>query len=390
MANETTYARVEHLLPVIKELTLDYMRTSFVMPQTVKVFADTTSWVDREVDAYFDDSLDVMDNLGETEDLAATEIIRELKNRLTPKEIGKQYILTDRRNESEAGMVARAVRGLGYTMGRKLERDLFGVLPSLQGGSYGDATNRMSLDLLYWARSAMEGAGLAGPFYTVLHPWQYRDIHKELTDLSQPAVLSIREQASRQYQIVQVADFTIILSNNVPRIKTVGSTYSVDLGGATGGTYNLVVNGQVTADIAFDAVEAAIVAALNALSNVTAGDIVVDTDAPADDADLTMAVNLINEEPVINIITKNLTGYDTFPRVYITSHGTGYFAGGMWLRDAMAFDLRRGMRIEPQRDASLRSTELNGTMGYAVGLWEGEKGVVIGSEASLADPSFPA
>ena len=120
------------------------------------------------------------------------------------------------------------------------------------------------------------------------------------------------------------------------------------------------------------------------------GDITVDTDAPTDDVDLTMAGDLINEEPAIGILIANLTGYTSIPRVYKVNSGAGYFAGGMWSRPSLAFDLRRGLRIEPQRDASLRSTEFNGTMGYAVGPWEAEKGVVIGSEATLADPTFPA
>ena len=390
MANESTFARIQHLLPVIKVKTLEYMKTRFVMPQLVTVFADTTSWVDREVDAYFNDSRNVQDDLGETEDLAAVELVRELKARLTPKEVGKQYLLTDRRQESEAGMVARAVQGLGNSLGLRLERDLMGEIANMSGGNYGSAANRMSLDLLYWSRSLLEGAGIPGPYYTVMHPWQYRDIHTELVDLSQPAVLSIREQAARQYQIAQVADFVIIMSNNIPKVKTTGSTYSVDLGGATGGTYNLVVDGEITADIAFDAVEAAITAALEALSNVAAGDIVVDTDAPTDDADLTMASTLISEEPVIDIIIANLTGYTSIPKVYKTSDGAGYFVGGMWSRAALAFDLRRGLRIEPERDASKRATEMNGTIGYAVGPWEGEKGVVLKSQATLADPTFPA
>ena len=41
---------------------------------------------------------------------------------------------------------------------------------------------------------------------------------------------------------------------------------------------------------------------------------------------------------------------------------------GLFHRQAIAFDVRRAYRLEPERDASLRAWELNGTMGYAVGL----------------------
>jgi hypothetical protein len=42
--------------------------------------------------------------------------------------------------------------------------------------------------------------------------------------------------------------------------------------------------------------------------------------------------------------------------------------GGVFNQDAIALDTRRPYRLEPERDASLRGTELNATAGYAVGL----------------------
>lgn len=390
MAGESTYVRISHLLPVIWEQTLWFMKDRFVMANLVKLFGDTTTWVDREVDEYMDDSEAVQDSLAETDDLTAIELIRELKSKLSPKEIGKQYKLYDRRMESEASLMARAVQGLGYSLGKKVERDLMSNLANLQGGSYGSASNRMALDLLYWGRTKLEGANVVGPYYTVLHPYQYRDLFKQMTNLANASPLEIQNTFQRQYYVTQIADFQIVVSPNVPRVMTTGAKYSVDLGGATGGTYNLVVNGQVTADIAYNAVEAAITTALEALSNVGVGDIVVDTDAPTDDVDLTMANLLINQQPKIDIISKNLTGYTTIPRVYKVNDGAGYFAGGMWSREALALDIRRGLRIEPDRDPSGRYTELNATMGYAHGLWHGEKGVCLKSQATLSDPTFPS
>ena len=41
---------------------------------------------------------------------------------------------------------------------------------------------------------------------------------------------------------------------------------------------------------------------------------------------------------------------------------------GVFSREAMALDVRRPMRLEPERDASLRATELNMTMGYGHGV----------------------
>lgn len=65
----------------------------------------------------------------------------------------------------------------------------------------------------------------------------------------------------------------------------------------------------------------------------------------------------------------------------VTSAG-GTVYGGIFNRQAIALDIRRGFRIEPQRDASLRGTELNVTMIYASGVWRPSYGVAIVSDAT--------
>ena len=53
-------------------------------------------------------------------------------------------------------------------------------------------------------------------------------------------------------------------------------TQTVRVTNATGGTFTLTFDGQTTAPIAFNATAAAIQAALEALSNIEPGDVVVD------------------------------------------------------------------------------------------------------------------
>lgn len=52
----------------------------------------------------------------------------------------------------------------------------------------------------------------------------------------------------------------------------------------------------------------------------------------------------------------------------VYTSGTDAVAG-LWSRDALAMDVRRGARIEPERDASRRGTELNLSMLYGYGVW---------------------
>lgn len=49
---------------------------------------------------------------------------------------------------------------------------------------------------------------------------------------------------------------------------------------------------------------------------------------------------------------------------------------GMWSRDAIALDIRRQPRIEPERDASRRGWELNLSTIYAEGVWRPRFGVL--------------
>lgn len=390
MANESTYTNVSHLINPIWETALWIMQERFVMPNVVRSFSDMRGFADRKVSEYVDDSNDVQTALGETEDLSPTQLDRDLLAALTPEEIGKQYVLTDRRVESDpVSIVADAGNAIGYSLGKQVERYMMSHFTDFTAGAYGSAANRASMDMLYWARTKLEAAGVPGPYFTAIHPYQFRDIHADFTSLSNAAPLSIRDEFQRSYYITQVADFTILVSNMVPTVKTTGATWSVSLGGATGGTFKLNVNGQITADIAFDALEAAIDAAIEALPNVPAGGVVVDTDAPPTGYDFTItaAGDLISSELSIHVYTADLIGYTTVPFVTKTSDGAGYFAGGMWNREGLAIDWRRGLRIEEERDASLRQTELNGTMVFAHGVWRPNYGVQLASQATLSDPS---
>jgi len=56
---------------------------------------------------------------------------------------------------------------------------------------------------------------------------------------------------------------------------------------------------------------------------------------------------------------------------------------GLFNRRAIAFDMRRAFRVEPERDASKRATELIPTMVYASGVWRADMGVKIVSDASV-------
>lgn len=55
---------------------------------------------------------------------------------------------------------------------------------------------------------------------------------------------------------------------------------------------------------------------------------------------------------------------------------------GLFSRRAMALDIRRALRVEPQRDATKRAVEVVTTLVYGKGVWRPEYGIKIVSDAS--------
>jgi len=73
---------------------------------------------------------------------------------------------------------------------------------------------------------------------------------------------------------------------------------------------------------------------------------------------------------------------DIFVTNNIAISGTAAVSG-MYNRSALALDMRRPPRLEPDRDASARKTELNLTVKYAAGEWRPDHGIPLHYLAAL-------
>lgn len=383
MANETTLALVTSLIPDIREGALMYAQYSFVAPRLVKTFTDQSGFTKRVNSIYRETG--ITDNLGELQDLTATEFDREALASLTPKEIGKQFVITDRRVETDLeNVLGDAAIDIGYTVGKKVEIDVMNEFKNLQGGKVGATGTDASMDNIYEARSVLEANAVPGPYVVVLHSYQWLPIFKSFVSLSNAAPLDIRNEAQRNYFITNVADMTFVVSPLVPYSSSTNEVQTATVGGTpTGGTFKLSYRGAVTAAIAYNAAAATVQAALEALRTIGTGNVTVSGSAGGP-----YTITFVGALAGVNAILiqradNSLTG-GTSPDVTIvqTTAGAGYATGAIFNRDAIALDLRRAMRIEPQRDASLRSTELNTTMVYGVGQWRTEWGIQIQTKAT--------
>lgn len=383
MANETTLALITSLLDPIREGALMYAQNSFVAPRLVRTFSDKTGFQNRVNSIYRETA--VTDNLAESADLTNVQFDREALASLTPKEVGKQFIITDRRIETDIeNVLADAYTDIGYTIGKKVEIDTLAQFSSLSGGRVGADGTDASMDNIYEARAVLEANAVPGPYVVVLHSYQWLPIFKTFVSMTNAAPLDIRNEAQRNYFIQNVADMTFVVSPLVPYDSTTNEVQTATVGGTpTGGTFKLSYRGAQTAAIAYNAASATVQAALEALRTIGTGNVTVSGSAGGP-----YTITFVNALAGVNaiLITRSdnsLTG-GTSPDVTIvqTTQGVGYATGAIFNRDAIALDLRRPMTIEPQRDASFRRTELNTTMVYAVGQWRTEWGVQIRTKAT--------
>lgn len=85
-----------------------------------------------------------------------------------------------------------------------------------------------------------------------------------------------------------------------------------------------------------------------------------------------------------NFYVGTVMGVEIFISNNITAGTAAY--GAMFSRDAIAYDERRAVRMEPERDASRRAIELNLSTVYAHGIWRPEYGVAMLGDASTPNP----
>lgn len=78
-----------------------------------------------------------------------------------------------------------------------------------------------------------------------------------------------------------------------------------------------------------------------------------------------------------------LASIDIFESTVVSGDSAGAFVGGVMSQDALGYMVKRGMRIEEQRDASLRATEIVGSMAYGVSEIFDAYGVQLLGDAQL-------
>ena len=83
----------------------------------------------------------------------------------------------------------------------------------------------------------------------------------------------------------------------------------------------------------------------------------------------------LQDEFIRQYYVNTIAGVDIYVDGNIGTGATVY--GGMFSPSAIALDMRRAFRLEPERDASRRGIELNVSSVFAYGVWRPQYGVLI-------------
>lgn len=221
-------AQISGFFNPILEAAMMVARESVLMPSLVTQF-NGSGWADRKVSIY---PQITAQQVAETDDFANPQVFEKTAlATFTPIEVAAQSILTDRRNETDPENArADCARELGLAVSDKIESDLLGLFTSLTTES-GNAGGTASFALSYVATgiAKLRNAKARGPFYVVLHPYQWLDVWAEIGKPTTSLVASDAANAAmRDYFVANLVNAqwyqhsSIAVASN----KAIGAVFS--------------------------------------------------------------------------------------------------------------------------------------------------------------------
>lgn len=278
-AGTSLYTGISAIVGTIYEGALFTLRETVSIMPTVNIFGDATGMAPRVGEQY---GSVTFASIAETADLTPQKFDPTALQTLTPGEFGAQVMISDQRLESDPeNYAANVAFELGQAAADSVDAAIATAFASLTGGTIGSASGTLTWAKIASARAYAKGLKIPGPFWCVLHPYQWNLLVQEaVTNGGVAGQISpaISEEIMRNYFVSTLfQDVTFVVSANV----------AVGTSGGTAGT------------------------------------------------------------------------------------------AAFYNRLAIAYDQRRGLRLEPQRDASFRHTEVNATMLYASGIWAPARGITL-------------
>lgn len=167
----TRWADITSITNDIYEGALFTLRQQNLLARTVTVFRDTAGMQPRKVTEYGQANPRQVDEL---EDVTPTRFDRTLLNTLTPYRHADMFLLSDQRVATDAQNVRLdGAMELGASFAQDVDEKIASLYGSLTGGTIGTAGGTITWAKLIGARSLMQGLKIPGPYWCVLHPYQW-------------------------------------------------------------------------------------------------------------------------------------------------------------------------------------------------------------------------
>lgn len=407
--------QADTLVPHIEEAALRYSMRRYVMPQRVTVYGDMQGWNVRKVSEYIRPRR--AQDLQEDTPIPNTNVVRVRKAEIEPNEVGDRHRISDRRQETDLeDVIADTIEFLGQAIGDRKEADMLRVaINTFTGGNIDGTGAAYSLDYPIDAQFEFRKRARRGQLYHVIHPFQARDIMKDLADYASGTNLDFRNQAIRGWDVPSFDGLNVAISDFVPR----NIINYVDVGG-DGGTFRLqvgmgyAIGENITDEITFDATEAdmatAIETELNALdmssfydgsgswSVATTGTTYrFEVTPPADlwldaEQELRVAVkydddaNLDGEKSAYDLLTNPTLADDVNgdAQGVLVHEASATAKSLLFFPQAIVYDVRKPVTAFFELVNQGRTAEYSAYETYGVGKWRHELGMTIETDANSA------
>lgn len=154
--------------------------------------------------------------INDDDDLTSQSFKPSVLSTLTPSEVGAQYLVTDQRMESDPmGVMAASAQELGFAIANKIETDLIGNFSSFTGGTAGVAGSALTWGRFFAAVAQLRAQNAPGPYYAVLHPYQWHDLSKEAAVSGMQNTPQFGDAVMQNRVVARAAGVTIFESSNI-------------------------------------------------------------------------------------------------------------------------------------------------------------------------------
>lgn len=154
--------------------------------------------------------------INDDDDLTSQSFKPSVLSTLTPSEVGAQYLVTDQRMESDPmGVMAASAQELGFAIANKIETDLISNFSSFTGGTAGVAGSALTWGRFFAAVAQLRTQNAPGPYYAVLHPYQWHDLSKEAAVSGMQNTPQFGDAVMQNRVVARAAGVTIFESSNI-------------------------------------------------------------------------------------------------------------------------------------------------------------------------------